>query len=739
MSKILRISAGGMTNGALDFLPGSSGYGTLPVKHVRRGLYPGSNILGCVIDASNVLKQTPTSYAGSNQFEQWLRFQDFIDVANRVDIRFNDPETCITPKDTTLNVYSLRMHFMMQTLPTLSFGRANIISFLHADAGTPGVSAGYSAYSWNFQLSEFNGAETYRTLISSRTNATSASAVPPVSPGRAGDAGNLSGGIAESPPYTFTGPYAGSWPQAGVNAFGAGTASWRLEIQVDSTRAPYKVVARVYPVDGVATAPRLSLGANPERVDADRIYFGDDRNTGFQEMTYLGEIEMWDTYDADGQYPASLSGQSASISAVGTPYKRTAPSKYVLQNAPGGIQTLSTLTPAGSVSVSGSVRSISVSPSGTDMATDLQNGTMVPPSYTRHTYWLEPPMQSAETNYVSGDNSLVYSYGDPYRLALHYPAGTPPTGGWPLICWTFSGFFVSGTYRKIPQAFVYRMLNQGFAVASIQYVTSTLQATGTYPAYNTAKPSGEAGGGKFPTYMVNFKQGVKWLQQNGSVLTGGLGTYPLNANKVIYMGYSAGGYVATAAALSADMTSNGTGVYPLGQDMTLAGNTAILGGQTQHATGGDPRPLGALSIAGPVDMGDVLNNDWTYGGVQSYSAAGFASRLGLIGEAGRAFLGRSVDQSIAPEELSSVSIPALLNRQIALGGHVPALGYVQGGSDFLIKKQWAKDKMDSAAATAATSIPYYDSIENWGVTHDRAMDMLDYNFVADWLSNIPGL
>jgi hypothetical protein len=146
---------------------------------------------------------------------------------------------------------------------------------------------------------------------------------------------------------------------------------------------------------------------------------------------------------------------------------------------------------------------------------------IVPPPYRKYGWWLDSDTAPVDAESVadSGNNTLQYVPANAaFKYSMHYPdparGQTAPAGGWPLVVWTFSGFFVSGTYRSMPRAFVYQLLQRGYAVAAVEYIRSTLTTTGFspsgYPEYLT-EANGSAAGGRFPSHVVNFKHAVKYI------------------------------------------------------------------------------------------------------------------------------------------------------------------------------------------------------------------------------------
>jgi hypothetical protein len=235
--------------------------------------------------------------------------------------------------------------------------------------------------------------------------------------------------------------------------------AYRLELQVDANRTP-KVVARVYTADSVVASTSLSLSASPANVAADRIYFGDDDAADQYTAVappglHLGQIEFWDTYDADGAFSATdaranpASPSAASLSCSGTPYQRK---KYQMYEWDGS--ALVPLTVAGSSYVSGGSQAISATSAnitGLQGISELQYRMIVPPPYRKYGWWSDSDSApvNAESVADSGNNTLLYvPSNEAFKYSLHYPdparGQTPPTNGWPLVVWRLTPSRISG-------------------------------------------------------------------------------------------------------------------------------------------------------------------------------------------------------------------------------------------------------------------------------------------------------
>jgi hypothetical protein len=775
MARIFFLSAETKTPGSKDTFSGDSGYMTKPMRYVTRGgIGGGIGTFGPQIGAF-----TPSGTAGqvSKEFDTWFKFEDYGRTAEtpstsaalgypwkcRIDQRFaHETMENPIPAGTSLSTYSMRLYFKQADQPP-SAGNPNPRLFYLCN--------GHETYQWSYQLTNwffaaFLASVYNQPMICSGRGATarqySGFTLPPSGPpynsfghGRVKLTYNVL-----SQTYTYRNPDPEVLAQTPDGRTPGGVdyvpitpdRAYRLELQVDENRNP-KVVARVYLADATTPSSVLSLSANPASVAADRIYFGDD-DTADQYTPIappglnLGQIEFWDTYDADGAFTASdaranpASPSAASLSCSGTPYRRK---KYEMYEWDGS--ALVPLTVAGSSYVSGGSQAISATSAnitGLQGISELQYRMIVPPPYRKFGWWSDSDTApvNAESVADSGNNTLLYVPSNAaFKYSLHYPdparSQTPPTNGWPLVVWTFSGFFISGTYRSMPRAFVYQLLQRGYAVSAVEYVRSTLTTMSAspsgYPAYLTSNADGAAAGGQFPSHAVNFKHAVKWIQSKSRVT--GDSTYPIDGSKVIYMGYSAGGWVAQAAATTVGMSGNGSGV-----DMRINGsaNANYVRSQTALVSGGDPMPLGALSIQGPVDLAWAAANDWTIGSLGLTAG-------GNVGEASRAFMGYRVDDpAYNISVLDQTTIQRFLDVQTAAGRTVPSLGYISGGSDYLIRREGHRDVLDAkiAALKASGALPsnyYYRSYDNAGIIHDRAMDMLDYNAVWDWLGDLPGL
>lgn len=158
---------------------------------------------------------------------------------------------------------------------------------------------------------------------------------------------------------------------------------------------------------------------------------------------------------------------------------------------------------------------------------------------------------------------------------VYTPPGDAPPGGWPVVLWVTTNYFVSGTYQSMASdhySMLQALLNHGWAVAS----------TGV-PLCNVLDPTT---GPRFPQAIKSAKAAARHMMANAAY-------HNINPAKVVFGGHSSGGYIANAAMVTRDLANNGYGV-----DMRLGG-------------GADPEPLGGMAFSIPVDFARTWTEDPT--------------------------------------------------------------------------------------------------------------------------------
>lgn len=480
----------------------------------------------------------------------------------------------------------------------------------------------------------------------------------------------------------------------------AGYGFWRYELQVSQSLNP-KVRLRIYLND--STIPIETLNANPTDVRIDRITFGDTNADAPYIPQLMSDVEIWTDYLLNRQYPNSMSN------TVGTPY---IPQKWSWYEYLGNedYRLLDDLGTASSVDNDGNnlVMTTPANPlTYEDIRAEVWNGGSNP-------YTLHP--------------NLGYGTGSQRRLDLYIPNGTPPEGGWPIIIWTHGGFWVSGSRGSIPSQFVIDCTLRGYAVASVSYVLGGMYFSGlgqTYPAWNPNIASG-----RYPTFILNSKEAAYWLKTKSDTASGGDGTYSINGNKLISSGHSAGGYNALAAAVSRDITNDGSG-----RNLTLAGNTAAYG--TPNVP--DPVYLGAYAFAGPVDLDSL--KAWDPSNLNWHVAN---TGVGTINATARVFMGSRVD---VPG--GDITTNTGVNHFIEINAaKVPSIGYAWGTADHLVVSAHftphSQDlKLATAFANVAGSLPATSKYTGHEVTdalhHTINSDDFDHEHFFRWLKDLPGI
>ena len=439
-----------------------------------------------------------------------------------------------------------------------------------------------------------------------------------------------------------------------VTAMSPATGMFRFELQVDPNRSP-KCVLRIYVEDGTGTVHR-STTASPASTEIDRIWIGHYFSGNYtpSEVQYA-DIEIHDDYDLGGQFTSNPTSPTAAST-----------------------------TATGSASTTPTVAAAYNYDAGTNRS--LPASTLV-----------------AGTHYTVSSNVSYTTAGTFGRaLDLYVPTGTAPSGGWPVVLWAHSGFFVGGSKDTLPPAWRDDLLANGYAVASVQYVLSSVDALTPYDDYG----GGTNRGGRYPSHILDYKRAAAFLRDNAS-------TYGINGTKLIATGYSAGGYVALGAAVTRGLAADSAG-----NQMSLAAAAGAGRPWADGYTGSDPVFLGAFVYCAPVDLDLAAAWDPT-----------FPNAGGTINAAYRGFQGLLQTGGSAPTA-AHTSLAALVGLNKA---NVPDVAYVRGTADYLV--HWAhEDALATAMADPAVAGSYVEfTTPN---NHDRANFIYDDSVIVDWLDAV---
>lgn len=649
MTMIFKWTGDMLPSGAV-VTPGQSGSGDRPISG-QMEITPG------VLGQGKVSIAKPGA-AGTSEFENWLLFEDYAGGHTYLPFIFSEEYHMHNPVDLgdlPLEVYSLRMYFRMGALTALGLGPARIVAFANG-----------SSYSFVYQLSQWEQPIGFPTRQYK----------PEIRNG-----GGPGGSLVAT---TGNAPLGGSSGQQAP--FQCGTSWYRLEMQVDENRTP-KVVARVYDTDGTSVSGQRTISGSPTTVAADRLVLGDPGTNGYQEHTYLAQIELHDDYDLGGQFTSNPTPPSAaSTSATGAPVQRKSYS-FAWTKENGEPEELE---------IEGVWDGESIVP--VRWISDMHSPDIYFTEFDGHGWF---------TDWPDTDNSISWQghSGEGWRMmSLYWPTRQAPKNGWPLVVWAHGGFYVSGNYRNLKRPFVKFLTHAGFAVASVAYRRSSITPL-TYPPYSSD------GGGRYPSHAIDMKNAANWLSVRASEGSGGDGTYPIDATKMIFAGFSAGGGIALTAGLTADLQDDG-----FGRSLKITDNDFGTEGKPGAP---DPTPRGVVAFGGPTDLTDLIANDLN------------DPTMTLTA---KAYLGLRTDQSIPAGSLEATTIPNLIQRQVAAGGYLPPVAYVRGTSDFLVHESQA-EILEDAMATYAPSVPF-QRIDAVGVVHDMLERILPYNQLIEWMHSV---
>lgn len=443
----------------------------------------------------------------------------------------------------------------------------------------------------------------------------------------------------------------------GNPALSNSTGIYRIEVQADPSRTP-TVVCRVYNQDETTAISSWSYDftATWTRIDMGHFLAGNYTASTVQ----YGDIEIHDDYDLGGQFTSSPSSPTAaSTTATGVPS-----SDYVFDSR----------------------FNYNLVNNRTDQEVVLTEGI----DFTKYT---NVPYVNSGTTY--GRNVDIY-----------VPNGTPPAEGWPVLMWAHSGFFVEGSKAALPLNWRDDLLNNGYAIASVQYLKSSIDALNPYDDYG----GGGNNGGRYPSHIIDYKRASAFIRDNVS-------TYSLNPNKIIASGFSAGGYIALGAFVSRGLSADSDG-----NPMTLA--AASLAGHpwADSYSGPDPEFAGSLVYAAPIDMDVAVAFDPTDPNVGRVMSA-----------ASRAFQGLIQNGTTAPSKPT-----ASLQNIIALNESniLRPIAYVRGTADYLV--HWEHQQL---LRQALEDIPGYTGYTEYLTPneHDHANDIYDRDITINWLNSVPAL
>jgi pimeloyl-ACP methyl ester carboxylesterase len=506
-----------------------------------------------------------------------------------------------------------------------------------------------------------------------------------------------------------------------VNRIGGNLSSggvyYRCEIQADNTLSAgsNNLALRLYQDDttslGGATIPTQQVASLTNSILADcsidQLEFGDYVTFAGTNVWEYGEIQVWDTRNADGL----MSNQWDALSG-GVFYED-------VSNA--GAQN------------SAAVYSI---PSGFTTPSDTVSGA---PTYTEGS--------NLFTNYTYGshigaDGSLGGAITGE-NLTIWKPSTTAPAAGHPLVVWLHGGFGAAGDKTasaaggmNLSPNFRDRLTTNGWALCSGNYVRSTIRSGTTYSAYatNDTRLSGTTspGYGTYQTMILNVKALIAYLKQSGIA-----SAFGINPNKIVLAGGSYGAYLAIAAAITKGVTSDANG-----NNLTLAGNatqaaicaTAVTNGTgTATYSGADPDVLGVLAIVPPNNIRFARDTDLAAGPIlwppQTADTTNIEASFGVSTAAAMAHMGIA-QGSTAPTDtaLDNTSLTSFAGLSTNLSQL--KIMVMSGDADYLVNA--AHYTATDTALAGAKTYSHITSPSN----HDLAMNVMPWTstvqpFIAD--------
>ena len=679
----------------------------------------------------------------SSEFLLWLKMEDYLGRQltplnpgnalgarwmNRLEFRFTEPdifthypeECSVAPGP--MGVYSMRMYLRTPTTdPLPNMGQHTWFSFANGDPGGQGSvndAINEALYAWSMR-------------------ATGILFLDPGAGNRFYYVNNLNGSYASPPDSNSL-----TWPARLTSA------AVRLEVQVDINRNPNTVV-RIYfgPESTVAAGGSYGRAFNVANPTMDRLFIGDqEENSGtFHEPTYWGPIEVHDDYDLGGQFSATdpttnpVSPAAANQYATGTPLLRANEARrsyrwweFSKGTGVGGSDELLPLNQLGFWD-------------GVTIDTDPARNTVNEMGY-RDIHLVRGVDYEHYGWWIGDTANIVFNWNDndgnssaAHDCSLTLPLGTPPAGGWPVVFWAHSGFFISGSWRFLPSDFAKRCAHYGVAVVSLSYKLGlpigqadgdAIIATG-WTDGNYEQNAGYPVHSRYPYFITDYKNVVNSLRKKGMEPGIGNGTFPVDTTRMCFTGYSAGGYLAHGAACTIGMNDDG-----YGRDLTAAGSPVSHRIQVPGDGGAapnDPVPLGHYSWSGPTNLKRAFNEDPTH---PNHGLDGVGvEAMGIVRATARAFLGKTIEDNVVASELDGMSIAEHITRQYAQGyGPLPKGGYAGSAGDGLVMP-WHGEELDDAYTAIGRGSDFY-FYENFAPVHDYAMSQMNWSHFQTFMQEI---
>jgi acetyl esterase/lipase len=434
------------------------------------------------------------------------------------------------------------------------------------------------------------------------------------------------------------------------------STTWRIEIQVMAvpiSPVTHKLTIKIYQWD--STTPWRTINCNPASVAADSFMLGRHplkSGGNWIGQNWIGDVEVFDTYDLDG--------------TVGQHYQTPSNKWYEIIDG-----------------VEEEVIEEGIVTSGTVNTTDKNNWY----DFREFVY--------DESNYT--EESYYYDYPD--RLvragAIYYRNDTPPPGGWPLISFWHGGFFSGGSLYDVPIKWVKRLLYEGFAVTTGEYIRArSLLGLTTWPAQQS---------GRYPSFFIDPKIHQLTMIARGA---NGTGQYPINTDKTCIVGHSAGGCIALGAAVSRDLI---LGAY------NLTVNHPIYGNSTSTP---DPEFKCCYVYSPPTDM------KWAYDNDPTFSING----VGLLRVTAAAYMGYEPGTTLTAPMMVNTRITDMIAAQTP--SKIPPIGMVTGLGDGTVPLQHSQFAETALAAKGISLDHIYTNKD-----HDNSCILYPEEHLLNFLGN----
>jgi acetyl esterase/lipase len=326
-------------------------------------------------------------------------------------------------------------------------------------------------------------------------------------------------------------------------------------------------------------------------------------------------------------------------------------------------------------------------------------GTKTDSSTSAVTNFTTPLVWDGERKYAEVDGPHDWHYYSQatsggtldWMTTVYKPNEDDFPGPHPIVVWVHGGFFVQGSRWELFYDWARQLCAAGYIVVSPEYPHAS------QPGVGPSNPSTDQRT-RHPKQIQFIKKLTHEIMVQFPALFNG------DPDKIILAGHSAGSYLATAAALSANQTIGGYNTRM----------NAFFGGSDP-----DPVVAGTFGYATPVNFQQVFVDDVT----------GFTSLV-----TPRAYMGRNIS-----EEIYNFCLPACMNTWIGSSTPNIPIRLLHGSGDILITPPHANSLHDAYVAAGKGSLFTEFTVD---AGHDNIMKVDDPNSsltgIIPWANAVTG-